>query len=409
MAMQLSSAHEETDSGPGGAGQVTAKTNSWLTAAKANKQDEFYTQLSDIEDELRNFRRHFRNKIVLCNCDDPYESDFFKYFVINFRRLGLKKLIASCYAGSPVAGQLILFSDLKGLNETEADEKRPYKIEITDIPDADGDGSIGLADVEYLLRHDTTVLTALEGDGDFRSDECMALLDEADIVVTNPPFSLAVEYLTTLLESGKSFLVLGNIRQALYSDLFSYVLTSRLWLGVNAGHFWFRVPDHYEPKETDYRQDAQGQKWRRMGGLCWYTNLDHAKRHDHMVLVEKYHPEKHPHYDNFDAIDVSRTVDIPEDWDGVMGVPITFLDKFNPEQFEIVGITESWFGAASKVYPRQIQVNANGQESRVMKLNDGAAIKVDQPPVGKTYYKVGDELFVKAYIRLLIRRIGEPS
>lgn len=392
-----------------GAGAVTAKTNSWLTAAKANKQDEFYTQLSDIENELRHFRKYFKGKVVLCNCDDPYESDFFKYFVINFRRLGLKKLIASCYAGSPVAGQQILLADLKGLSEQEANDRRPYRIDITDIPDADGDGSIGLPDVEYLLRHDANILSALEGDGDFRSDECMSLLDEADIVVTNPPFSLAIEYLTTLLESGKSFLVLGHIRQALYSDLFSYVLESRLWLGVNSGHLWFRVPDHYEPKGTDYREDSAGQKWRRMGGLCWYTNLDHPKRHERMVLVEKYHPERYQHYDNFDAIEVSRTVDIPEDWDGVMGVPITFLDKFNPEQFEIVGITESWFGAASKTYPRQTQVNTNGKESPVMKLNDGAAIKVDKPPTDRTYYKVGDDIFTKAYIRLLIRRIGAPS
>lgn len=392
-----------------GAGQVTAKTNSWLTAAKASKQDEFYTQLADIEKELRHFRKHFKGKVVLCNCDDPYESDFFKYFVINFRRLGLKKLIASCYAGSPVAGQQILFPDLKGLSEEEADDRRPYKIEISNIPDTDGDGSIGLPDVEYLLRHDANILSALEGDGDFRSEECLAHLDEADIVVTNPPFSLAIEYLTTLLRSDKFFLVLGNMNQALYSDLFPYVQSGQLWLGVNSGHFWFRVPDHYEPKETDYRQDLDGQKWRRMGGMCWFTNMDHKKRHERMVLVQKYSPERYPSYDNYNAIEVSRTVDVPEDWDGVMGVPTTFLDKFNPDQFEIVGITQSWFGAASKIYPRQVQVNANGQESWVTKLNDGAAIKVDTPPADKTYYKVGDDLFVKAYVRMLIRRIGDPS
>jgi len=402
--------NETADEGIGrGAGSVTAKSNSWLTAAKANKQDEFYTQLSDIENELRNFRRHFKGKVVLCNCDDPYESDFFKYFVINFRRLGIKKLIASCYADSPVAGAQLAFSELEGLTDEEAAAKQPYKIEITDIPDTDGDGSIGLPDVEHLLRHDANILTALKGDGDFRSAECLAILDEADIVVTNPPFSLAIEYLKTLLNSGKSFLVLGNMNQALYSDLFPYVLDGRLWLGATSGHFWFRVPDHYEPKPTDYRQDSTGQKWRRMGGICWLTNLDHRKRHEPMVLVEKYSPEKYPHYDNYDAIEVSRTVDIPEDWDGVMGVPTTFLDKFSPDQFEILGITQSWFGAASKIYPRQVQVNVNGRESKVMKLNDGAAFKVDAPPVDKTYYKVGDDLFTKAYVRLLIRRIGATS
>lgn len=397
------------ESRSGGVGDVTAKTNSWLTAAKANKQDEFYTQLSDIENELRHFRRHFKGKVVLCNCDDPFESDFFKYFVINFRRLGLKKLIASCYSGSPVAGQQIPFFDLEGLSEEQAEAKRPYKIEITEIPDADGDGSIGLADVEYLLRHDENVLTPLEGDGDFRSEECMALLDEADIVVTNPPFSLMVEYLTALFARGKSFLVLGNINQALYSDLFPFVQSGRLWLGANSGHFWFRVPDHYEAKATDYRQDPDGQKWRRMGGICWFTNLDHKKRHESMVLVEKYTPEKYPHYDNYDAIEVPRTVDIPEDWDGVMGVPTTFLDKFNPDQFEIVGITQSWFGAASKIYPRQVQVSATGEEKPVRKLNDGAAIKVDAPPSDRTYYRVGNDFFIKSYVRLLIRRIGSAS
>jgi hypothetical protein len=382
----------------GGAGQITAKTNSWLTAAKASKQDEFYTQLSDIENELRNFRKHFKDKVVLCNCDDPYESDFFKYFVMNFRRLGLKKLIASCYAGSPVAGQQLLFSDLEGLSADEAEAKRPYKIEITDIPDADGDGSIGLADVDYLLRHDANVLTALEGDGDFRSPECMAHLDEADIVVTNPPFSLMIEYLTTLLSAGKSFLVLGNINQVIYSDLFPFVQQRRLWLGANSGHFWFRVPDHYEPKETDYRQDANGQKWRRMGGICWFTNLDHRKRHENMVLVEKYSPKKYPRYDNYDAIEVSRTVDIPEDWEGVMGVPVTFLAKYNPEQFEIVGTDAS---------------NDPGNVGRTRWYTSQECREAYQARFGKpgTYDLNAAAVVagVKRYKRIFIRRIGAAS
>lgn len=392
-----------------GAGSVTARTNSWLTAAKANKQDEFYTQLSDIENELRHFRKHFKDKVVLCNCDDPFESDFFKYFVINFRRLGIKKLIASCYAGSPVQGQELALLDIDGMSQADAAAKRPYKIEITEIPDADGDGSIGLADVEYLLRHDNNILTPLEGDGDFRSDECLALLEEADIVVTNPPFSLVIEYLLTLLNCGKSFLVLGNINQALYSDLFPYIQGRQLWLGANAGHFWFRVPDQYEPKATDYRQDSTGQKWRRMGGICWFTNLDHQKRHQNLVLVETYSPAKYPTYDNYDAIEVSRTVDIPEDWEGVMGVPITFLDKFNPEQFEIVGAAKTWYGGATKTYSAQTQVSKTGAKSTVTKLNDGAVIKVDHPPVGKTHYLIDGEYYIQKYARLLIRRIGDAS
>jgi len=397
------------EQGSRGAGSVTASTNSWLTAAKANKQDEFYTQLSDIENELRNFRKHFKDKVVLCNCDDPFESDFFKYFVINFRRLGIKKLIASCYAGSPVQGQELALFDIDGMSQADAAAKRPYKIEITEIPDADGDGSIGFADVEYLLRHDNNILTPLEGDGDFRSDECLALLDEADIVVTNPPFSLMIEYLVTLLDCGKSFLVLGNINQALYSDLFPFIQGGRLWLGTNSGHFWFRVPDSYEPKATDYRQDSTGQKWRRMGGICWFTNLDHSKRHESMVLVEKHSPAKYPAYDNYDAIEVSRTVDIPEDWEGVMGVPITFLDKFNPDQFEIVGAAKTWYGGATKTYPPQTQVSKSGALSTVTKLNDGAVLKVDRAPVGKTHYVLDGEFYVQKYARLLIRRIGASS
>jgi len=392
-----------------GAGQVTAKSNSWLAAAKANKQDEFYTQLSDIEEELRHFRKHFKNKVVLCNCDDPFESDFFKFFVINFRRLGLKKLIASCYSGSPVVGQQLALSDLGGFSKADAVARRPYKVAITEIPDIDGDGSFGLADVEYLLRHDATVLTALQGDGDFRSDECMALLNQADIVVTNPPFSLMTEYLTTLLSSGKSFLVLGHMSQALHSELFTFVQKKRLWLGVNSGHFWFRVPDHYQPKTTDYRQDTDGQKWRRMGGICWFTNLDHKKRHERMILVQKYSREKFPRYDNYDAIEVSRTVDIPEDWSGVMGVPITFLDKFNPDQFEIVGVTKTWFGSATKTYPEQKQVSANGVVSTVTKLNDGAVIKIARQPKDETYYVIDGDFYIQKYVRVLIRRIGDAS
>jgi hypothetical protein len=374
MLARRSSGRARSDSG--GAGQVTARTNTFLHAARRNKQDEFYTQLSDIEEELRNYRKHFKNKVVLCNCDDPYESDFFKYFVMNFRRLGIKKLIASCYAGSLVAGQQISFFDLEGLSEEEANAKTPYKIEITEIPDANGDGAIDLSDVEYLLRHDANVLTPLKGDGDFRSKECVELLNEADIVVTNPPFSQITDYLTLLIKSGKSFLVLGNVNQALYEGVFPFVMAGKMWLGVNSGHFWFRVPENYEPKQTDYKQDASGQKWRRMGGICWFTNLDHLKRHESLILVEKYSPAKYPRYDNYDAINVSRTVDIPQDWTGVMGVPVTFLDKFNPDQFRVVGCSYAY--GRPDDWPSD--TNMSGSVG------------------GKQIYK-----------RLLIRRIGDAS
>jgi len=311
--------------------------NSNLHSSRADKADEFYTQLSLIESELKHYKEHFKGKVVFCNCDDPFESNFFKYFAINFNSLGLKKLIATCYATSPIVyTQLNLFGT-ETVVSTEGTEKKPYKIEITEVTDENQDGRTDLADVEYLLRNRKNALTLLEGEGDFRSPECVELLKQADIVVTNPPFSLFREYMAQLMEYKKAFLIVGNQNATGYKEIFPLIRDNIVWLGYNNGHFWFAVPDTYEEKKTDFKIDENGQKWRRMGNICFFTNLDIDKRHEDMTLFRTYSPEAYPKYDNYDAINVNRTLDIPCDYYGVMGVPITFMQYYNPEQFEIVG------------------------------------------------------------------------
>jgi hypothetical protein len=315
--------------------------NSNLNDSARNKQDEFYTQLSLIENELKHYKKHFNDKTVLCNCDDPFESNFFKYFAINFNSLGLKKLIATCYAGSPIADTQLSLFDHEPVEQRTT--KSPHKIVITEVDDYNADGRIDLADVEYLLRNKKNALTSLEGNGDFRSTECAALLKDADIVVTNPPFSLFREYIAQLIAYGKEFLIVGNLNAVKYKEILPLFMTDKVWLGNNSGHYWFKVPDTYEEKATDFKIE-DGQKWRRMGNICWFTNLDIEKRHEKMTLFRTYSPEVYPRYDNYDAIEVDRTADIPCDYDGVIGVPITFMTRHSPEQFSIVGVLNSGSG-----------------------------------------------------------------
>ena len=310
--------------------------NSNLKDSFQQRQDEFYTQLPLIESELKHYKAHFRGKTVLCNCDDPYESNFFKYFAMNFNYLGLKKLIATCYTGSPVAGVQLSLFDVAGVKNEVTDSRQPHKIEITEVLDMDDDGAVGLADVEILLRNNNNTLTLLKGDGDFRSAECIALLKESDIVVTNPPFSLFREYVAQLMEYQKSFIIIGNQNATTYKEIFTLIKDNMIWMGYNSGHFWFKVPDSYEEKKTDFRIDENGQKWRRMGNICWFTNLDIEKRHEVLTSYKRYTPEEYPQYDNYEAINIDMVADIPEDWLGVMGVPITFLAKYNPDQFDII-------------------------------------------------------------------------
>ncbi len=324
-----------------------AKRN--LDKAKVAKKDEFYTQLADIENELRHYRQHFRGKTILCNCDDPYESNFFKYFANNFNAFGLKKLIATCYNGSPVVGQeLPLFA----IDEEGKEKKVAYKVEIIEVKDMNGDGRVDLADVRYLIQNDNNVLSILKENGDFRSRECIELLKEADIVVTNPPFSLFREYVAQLMKYEKKFIIIGNMNAITYKEIFPLIKNNQLWTGpsITSGDRKFWVPDDYELRAAGCGVDETGRKFIRVKGVRWFTNLDHKKRHEELILYHTYSPEEYPKYDNYDAINVNATNDIPVDYDGAMGVPITFLDKYNPDQFEIItlGIGEGNFTPTKK-------------------------------------------------------------
>ena len=312
--------------------------NKNLNAAKVAKKDEFYTQLSDIERELQHYWQHFRGKVVLCNCDDPYESNFFKYFALRFNQLGLKKLICTCYNGSPVQGNELLLRFEPWDDEAEI-KKKAYKVEITEVKDLNGDGAVDLSDVRYLLQNDKNVLSTLQT-GDFRDPECIELLKQADIVVTNPPFSLFREYIGQLMEYGKKFLIIGNQNNVTYKEIFPLLMENKVWLGYKTGDMAFKVPDDYEARETRYWQDETGQKWRSLGNICWFTNLDHNKRHEMLDLVCRYSSEEYPAYDNYNAINVNKVDNIPYDFDGAMGVPITFLDKYSPDQFDILNAND---------------------------------------------------------------------
>ncbi len=357
-----------------------------LGDAKAAKLDEFYTQLSDIEKELKHYRRHFKGKVVYLNCDDPRESEFFHYFSYNFEKLGLQKLIAACYKSQNAD----LFS--------QEDSERAIYLEYTG--DKDGDRIPGRDEIE---------VKCLEGDGDFRSKESIALLEQADIVVTNPPFSLFRDYVAQLVEYGKKFLIIGNMNAVTYKEIWPHIQQNRIWLGVTrtgTGQMWFRINDD-APVRTGQRTDEYGRRYQTIGNSAWFTNLDHSKRHEEMTLYRTYDPDVYPSYDNYEGIEVSKAVDIPVDWDGVMGVPITFLGKHNPDQFEIVGIAKAPLGSPVKVYPKQTQVSTTGVRSQVTKLNDGPALKVQDPPIGGTHYEVGGEKLVQLYARVLIRSKGK--
>ncbi len=384
---------------------ATKTANSGLTQAKTAKNDEFYTQLVDIEKELKHYKDQFRGKVVYCNCDDPFESNFFKYFAGNFKELGLKKLITTSYVKSPIAGKQVPLFEIEGL---KPDGKEPYVVEINEVPDTNNDGAISLEDVESLLRRNKKSSRKLQGNGDFRSEECIELLKQADIVVTNPPFSLFREYVAQLMEHKKRFLILGDQNAMTYKEIFKFIQENNLWLGYdNGGTKWFQVPHNYEIQTESRIKVENGIKYFSMGRIMWFTNLDTTKRHEKLVLYKKYTPEEYPRYDNYDAIEVSKASEVPMDYDGLMGVPITFLDKYNPDQFEIIGITKKLgFHLRTKVYPNQIQVDATGKRSIVSKLNDGATIKLTHPPVNRTYYIVNDEYFIQLYARVLLKQKG---
>jgi len=315
--------------------------NKVLQKAKTTKADEFYTQLSDIEKEVRHYKQHFVGKTILCNCDDPYESNFFKYFAMNFNALGLKKLIATCYNGSPVSGNELLLD----FGDTIDDPKKvAYKVEITEVKDTNGDGAINLADIKYLMRNDKNIISMLKGNGDFRSSECIELLKQADIVVTNPPFSLFREYIAQLMEYNKNFLIIGRMSCLHYKEIFPLIQQNKIWVG-NGFNLSMIYKSTYENTDENNRKYVRShgynpdEKYIKVPAILWFTNLDYPKRHDNMVLYRSYDPTLYPKYANFDAIDVNLVSDIPYDFEGIMGVPDTILGQYNPNQFELIGYT----------------------------------------------------------------------
>jgi len=331
---------------------MTTSGNSQLTNAKRVKNDEFYTQLTDIEKELKHYKKHFKGKTVFCNCDDPFESNFFKYFVLNFNNLGLKKLIATCYVTSPISNRQLSLFDILG--EPEENKNKPYKAVVTKVYDTTGDGGIDMVDVAALFKTGENCLAELRGNGDFRSEESLKLLAEADIVATNPPFSLFREYVSLLIERNKKFVIMGNKNSITYKEFFPYLRDSLVWAGATSlnGGRWMIMPKGTEVESATAKVNEQGETIVNIPGVCWFTNLDIKKRHEDLILVKKYNSDDYPKYSNYDAIEVSKVTDIPYDYAGVMGVPITFMDKYNPDQFEIIGMAEDngrgFSGAESK-------------------------------------------------------------
>ena len=365
--------------------------NSDLKKANKAKKDEFYTQLADIEIEMKHYRKHFKDKVVFCNCDDPYESNFFKYFAMNFNYLGLKKLVATCYMGSPVVGeqfeQLSIFDILP--SEENAPKKFPYKIEITEVIDINGDGAVDLTDVEYLLRNKNNVLTLLDGDGDFRSPECIEILKQADIVVTNPPFSLFRDFVAQLIEYDKKFIIIGNQNAITYREIFPLLRDNKMWLGNG---FKGNVGFFKSPYEDVAVSSQHKNGFIRVSGVMWFTNLDIKKRHEILDLYKKYNPEEYPKYENYNAINVDKTADIPEDYDGEMGVPITFLDKYNPDQFEIIGLGISNSGIEIGVQPYKPEHKKYRKEIQKRGAVDG------------DLYMMIDNVVTVPYARIIIRK-----
>lgn len=301
-----------------------------LIKANKAKKDEFYTNYDVIQSELNFYEKKFDGKTVLCNCDDPFESNFAKFFLRNFNYLKLKRLICTSYVGSPVAGtQLSLFDNYDI-------EQHGYVLDTTQVPMKNGRG-VTDDDISALL-HKKGIVKQLKGNGDYASDECLRYLDESDIVVTNPPFSKFRPYLATLIKHNKKFLIIGNVNAITYKEVFPLIKNNQIWLGasIHSGDREFRVPDDYPLKATGSRIDKNGVKYIRVKGVRWFTNLDYKQRHEDLILYKHYLPNEYPKYDNYNGINVDKTADIPMDFNGAMGVPITFLDKYSPEQFKLI-------------------------------------------------------------------------
>lgn len=388
--------------------------NDNLGQARSSKNDEFYTQYADIEKEMNAYLEFnpdvFRDATILLPCDDPEWSNFTKYFAQRFQDLGLKKLISTSYAPNSKPKDIPYQPTLFEIDSPDFDEEKTYengKI-FTLTRDMTGDDAINVDDLEWSY---------LDGDGDFRSDEITALRDAADIVITNPPFSLFREFLAWLVDGKKLFSVIGNNNAIGYKEIFPLIKQNKLWLGAtgNGTDMVFRVPEGYEVRESDRDKAARlgyVGEYTRLGNSCWFSNIDHGRRHSPLSLMTQEENLKfnkavnevgYQKYDNYDAIEVPRTDAIPSDYDGVMGVPITFLEKYNPEQFEILSLTQTWSDMPTKKYPSQVLVDPKGNRKIVGALNSSTAIKVDAPPRGMSYYEVEGAYFISTYKRLLIR------
>lgn len=399
--------------------------NNNLTNAKKAKNDEFYTQYSDIQKEIEAYLEYnpnvFRGKVVYCNCDDPFESNFFRYFVLNFNKLGLKQLITTSYKPSPVANtQLGLFGDDKTLTKSKGRPKiNANKFIINEVGDMDGDGEFNLKDVAKQLKANKhNEWTPLEGEGDFRSDECINLLKKSDILITNPPFSLFREYVKQLFDYNKKFVIIGNMNAITYKEIFPLIKANRLWLGAtgNGSDMVFAVPNGAEIAEGDRQKAARlgyVGDYTRLGNSCWFTNLDHGRRHKPLPLMTKadiikYSTKKSfEKYDNYNAIEVSFVKNIPADYDGIMGVPISFLDKYNPDQFEILGATQRGCHDEvpdTKKYDEYWEVRQNGKKtgSSGGKTNENANLVGND---GKKNYFINKEgrIIQSAYQRIFVR------
>ena len=344
-----------------------------LDNAKRNKRDEFYTQMIDIEKELKEYKAHFKNKVIYCNCDNPEYSNFWKYFELNFEYLEIKKLVATHY-------------------EVEIPS---YKLELIRTE----------AGVEKIK-------TPLKQNGDFRSEECIEMLRGADIVVTNPPFSLFREFIAQLIEYDKKFIIMGNVNAITYKEVFSLIKNNQVWLGhsIHSGDRDFRVPNDYPLNTSNWREDKDGNRYVKVNGVRWYTNLDYKKRYKDLILYKKYNEKEYPKYVNYEAINVDKTKDIPIDYDGIIGVPITFMDKYNPEQFEIVGLGMKW-GCEFTSNRKVEKLDKNGEPTGKYATLGVLYRKYDAEKDKKPSYRDVEtgELYSSMYARILIKHKGDDK
>jgi len=382
-------------------------SNSNLKKANKAKNDEFYTQLVDIEKELKHYKEQFRGKVVYCNCDDPFESNFFKYFASNFNALGLKRLIATSYKPSPIANtQLSLFGNDKTLAKIKGRPKTTAnKFIINEVSDLDGDGAFDLRDIaEQLKANKNNEWSPLKGEGDFRSKESIELLNQADIVVTNPPFSLFREYVAQLVEYNKKFLIIGNTNAITYKEIFKLIKDNKLRTGYtnfNVGMF-FEVPKEWEKY---HHIDENGKKIARVSTSCWFTNLEVEKHNQDIVLYKKFNKADYPNYENYEAIDVSKVQEIPMDYKKEMGVPITFVDKYSPDQFKIIAL--GIVGSIDFTKNKKMEILKEGKPTGKFTVNAKGTLYRKYEPERDVYPAFRDvetnDLYSSIYARIIIK------